>query len=63
MCINGITDATKLLLLKNFNDIGTQDGQDAYLSALITSRPSKRRRSQGGVYCKLHKICLYAYLF
>lgn len=42
------SDAMKVMFLEHFNDIGTQDAQDVYLAALITTTPTRRRRAGAG---------------
>ena len=42
------SDESLAKILQNFNSISTQDGQDAYLYALISSTPTQCRHRKEG---------------
>uniref|UniRef100_UPI00358DF5DA uncharacterized protein isoform X1 n=2 Tax=Myxine glutinosa TaxID=7769 RepID=UPI00358DF5DA len=46
-CLEFFTAAARETLLGNFNTVGSQDGQDAYLMSLISCKAPQRRRPKG----------------
>ena len=43
-CLDAFSEATKETILTNLNEIGSQDGQDAHLGALVMTTATRRRR-------------------
>ncbi|KAJ8273504.1 hypothetical protein GJAV_G00102330 [Gymnothorax javanicus] len=48
-CLSTFSPEATKMILENFNRIGSQDGQDAYLYGLITASQTVRRRPKGEV--------------